>query len=145
MAEQDIRTSTLLRKLADTSDFTSFVKNNKNTLRDTSFSEFLSGLCADKSLVPEHIIKASQIDRTYGHQLFNGTRRPSRDKVIQLAFGFGMTVDEAQQLLRVAGKSQLYPKIKRDAAIIFCLSKGLNIFEVQNLLDSLDLSLLGDN
>lgn len=144
MAE-DIDTSTLLRRLSKTSDFGSFMKNNADCLHDKSFSDFLSELCTDRGLVPEQIIKAAQIDRTYGHQIFNGTRKPSRDKVIQLAFGFGMTIDEAQRLLRAANKSPLYPKIKRDAAIIFCLSKKLNVFEVQNLLDSLDLSLLGDN
>ena len=31
-------------------------------------------------LVPERVIRAASIDRTYGHQIFNGTRRPSRDK-----------------------------------------------------------------
>lgn len=145
MADRDVHTSTLLRKLVKTSDFNTFINNNADVVREKSFSEYISKLCADSGLIPEHIIKAAQIDRTYGHQLFNGTRKPSRDKVIQLAFGFGMTLDETQRLLLAAEKSQLYPKVKRDAAIIFCLTKRLSVFEVQSLLDSLDLSLLGDN
>jgi hypothetical protein len=127
------------------SDFHSFIKNYADVMQETTFSVYLSELCKKNCLVPERVIKTAQIDRTYGHQLFNGTRKPSRDKVIQLAFGFGMTVDESQHLLRIAGKNLLYPKIKRDAAILFCLARGMNIFETQNLLESLNLTILGDD
>ena len=145
MAEESIHTSTLLRRLEKTSDFNSFMNNYVNVMQDKSFSICLSELCQKNNLVPEHIIKTAQIDRTYGHQLFNGTRKPSRDKIIQLAFGFGMTVDETQDLLRIAGKNPLYPKIKRDAAILFCLSKGMDVIETQDMLESLNLTLLGGN
>ncbi len=119
MAEESFNTSALLRKLAKTADFHTFLKNCEDVLLEATFPEYLSELCEKKGLIPEHVIKAAQIDRTYGHQLFNGTRKPSRDKVIQLAFGFAMTVDEAQCLLRIAEKNPLYPRIKRDAAILF--------------------------
>ncbi|SMC70274.1 helix-turn-helix domain-containing protein [Papillibacter cinnamivorans] len=143
MAQENAHTSTLLQKLKRAQDFETFVEKNEGAMLNTTFSAYLSELCAERNLVPERIIKAAQIDRTYGHQLFNGTRKPSRDKVIQLAFGFGMTVEEAQQLLRAAEKPPLYPKIKRDAAILFCLAKKMNVLEAQNLLASLDLTLLG--
>ena len=45
--------------------------------------------------------------RNYAYQLFNGTRKPSRDKVIQLAFGFGLSVDDTQELLKVARQAPL--------------------------------------
>ncbi len=124
MREESFNTSALLHRIAKTSDFNEFVSNFEGVMRETPFSEYLAGLCEEKHLVPGHIIRTAQIDRTYGHQLFNGTRKPSRDKVIQLAFGFGMTVDEAQRLLQAAGKSPLYPKIMRDAAFIFLPVEG---------------------
>lgn len=143
MAKETVHTSTLLQKLKRAQDFETFVEKNEGSMLDTTFSAYLSELCADRGLIPERIIRAAQIDRTYGHQLFNGTRKPSRDKVIQLAFGFGMAVEEAQRLLRTAEKPPLYPKIKRDAAIVFCLSKRMNVLEAQSLLESLGLTLLG--
>ena len=94
--------------------------------------------------MPEQVIKKSQIDRTYGHQIFNGTRIPSRDKLIQLAFGFGLSLDETQTLLKKAGKSTLYAKVKRDAACIYGLSHDMNMMEVQDLMASLELPLLGE-
>ena len=92
----------------------------------------------------EKVIKAAQIDRTYGHQLFNGTRRPSRDKVIQLAIAFELSVDDTQELLRVAGRNELYPRIRRDAAIIFGLSKHMEMQQMQEFLASLDISILSE-
>ena len=107
-------------------------------------SEYLRRLCEERDIVPEQVIKKAQIDRTYGHQIFNGTRVPSRDKLIQIAFGFGLTFEETQNLLKSAGKSVLYPKFKRDAAIIFGISHQMDIMEMQYLLTSIEIPLLGE-
>jgi hypothetical protein len=138
-----IRTSTLLRRLYKAPDVQSFFSDNAELMREPPFHAYLSGLCRAMGQVPERIIRQASIERTYGHQLFNGTRKPSRDKVIQLAFGFGLDVADAQKLLAAARKSPLYPKIKRDAAVLYCLSHHRNILETQDILNDLGLTLLG--
>ena len=138
------KTDVLIKELQKENTFYNFCIENEVEFMEVNFSKYLENLCKDKETVPEKVIKAAGIDRTYGHQLFNGTRKPSRDKVIQLAFGFKLNVEETQELLRVAGKCVLYPRIKRDAAILFALSKGKSIMEAQELLFSLKTSLLGD-
>lgn len=104
---------------------------------------YITALCRKMELTPEWVIKQASIERTYGHQLFNGTRKPSRDKVIQLAFGFKMDVDGAQELLKASRKSLLYPRIKRDAAILYCLNNQKDVIETQSVLETLGLTLLG--
>ena len=64
--------------------------------------------------------------------------------MLRLAFGFGLNVEETQELLRSAKKAPLYPRIKRDAAIIFGLSHQQTIMEIQSVLNDLELSLLGE-
>jgi hypothetical protein len=108
------------------------------------FHVYLHRLCVEKDVLPAHIIKKSGIERTFGHQLFNGNRKPSRDKVIQLAFGFDMDYDEAQTMLKIARKSALYPKIERDAVIIHALKNNLPDGDVQATLSELSLPLLGE-
>lgn len=137
-------TGTLMKKLFSAKSLDNFMKQNVDILKEISLKDHLSMLCKDRNIVPERVILKSQIDRVYGHQIFNGTRKPSRDKVLQLAFGFGLNVDETQTLLRVARKSILYPKLKRDAIIIFALNNKLNISGVQELLYDYNLSILGD-
>lgn len=137
-------TNSLLKKIVNGKDFPKILDTNKDAFEELPVSEYLRGLCEERGIVPEQVIKKAQIDRTYGHQIFNGTRVPSRDKLIQIAFGFGLSLDETQKLLKSAGKSVLYPKFKRDAAIIFGISHQMDIMEMQYLLTSIELPLLGE-
>lgn len=139
-----VTTNTLLRRIVKGRDFQEILEADSQAFEERSVSEYLRSLCEERGLVSEQVIKKAQIDRTYGHQIFNGTRIPSRDKLIQLAFGFELTLDETQKLLKIAGKSILYAKIKRDAVCIFGISHKRSIMEVQYLLTSLGLPLLGE-
>ena len=106
--------------------------------------EYISGLCSAKDIRPETVIKRANIEKSYGHRLFRGSRNPSRDTVLQLAFGFGMNTNETQQLLKVARQAALHPKVKRDAIIAFCLENGKSVIETQNYLYDNDMPLLGN-
>lgn len=146
MVEQKVkkvRTSTLLQRLFQAPNLEGFIKDNADVLQMPSFHTYIAELCRVMSLVPERVIKQSLIERTYGHQLFNGTRKPSRDKVIQLAFGFGLDIEGTQELLKIARMNSLYPRIKRDAVILYCLNHHLSVMEVQDMLHDLQLTLLG--
>lgn len=138
-----IRTSTLFRLLFKTSSMEHFIKKYPGEMQMPSFSEYIKGLCKGQGEVPEHIIKRANIERSFGHQLFRGSRRPSRDTVLQLAFGFNADVEKAQELLKFAGMSALYPRVKRDAAIIYCLHNRFNIMETQRVLHEMELPLIG--
>ncbi len=120
------------------------MKKNAEEMQLPAFSEKITSLCREQGLVPERIIKRANIERSFGHQLFKGTRNPSRDTVLQLAFGFAANVETAQELLRCAGMSLLYPRIKRDAAILYCLHHGMTIVETQSILHEMELPLIGN-
>lgn len=140
-----ISTNTLLNRLRHGRDFRRFMEENQGEFKRCSLSVYLNQLCDERHLKPSQVIHSAQIERTYGHQIFNGTRIPSRDKLIQLALGFGLTLEETQVLLKTARKSQLYAKIDRDAACIFGISHGMSVMEVQDLLMSVNIPLLGEN
>ena len=143
---ENTSTITLLKKLFNSPDLEIFIESNESELVIPPFHTFISSICEEKGEIPEHVIKRSAIDRTYGHQLFNGTRKPSRDKVIQLAIGLELDFSETQKLLQVGQKSILYPKIKRDAAIIHCIKNKKEINETQAVLETLGLTpLSGEN
>ncbi|NLT97588.1 MAG: hypothetical protein GXW96_05435 [Christensenellaceae bacterium] len=145
MIEQinQVRTSTLFRLLFKTSNIKKFMEKNTDEMQLPSFSEYISRLCADRGEVPEKVIKRANIERSFGHQLFKGTKKPSRDTVLQLAFGFVADVDTAQKLLKYARMSTLYPRVKRDAAILYCLHNRFTIMEAQNVLHDMKLPLIG--
>ena len=141
--KNSLRTTTLMKRLFKAQDLPAFMEKNEVYMQAPSFAAYINRLCEEYGLVPERVIKQAQIERSYGHQLFNGTRTPSRDKALQLAFAFRLNVEQTQDLLRLAGKGALYPKLKRDAVIINCLSRGKNMFQVQEALAFFGLTLLG--
>jgi hypothetical protein len=138
------RTSTLFRRIFKAADLKDYLDENETVIKNPNFSEYISKLCCKMNDKKESVINRSSIERTYGHQLFNGTRKPSRDKVIQLAFGFRLDLEGTQKLLQEAEKSLLYPRIKRDAAIIYCIDHKCGVIETQTMLHELGLNLLGD-
>ena len=142
MAEK-VTTNTLMKRLFRAADFDTYLQGNDSYLQPPDFCALLKQYCDQKKMLPAQVIGLSQIERTYGHQLFNGTRRPSRDKVILLALGLGLDVDETQQLLRAAGKSLLYPRLKRDAVILFAVRNRLPVISVQETLTKYGLTMLG--
>jgi len=140
----EISTETLLEKLFKTSSFNRFFNRHDDDMRRfPAFDKYISNMCEEKGVLTKDIIKKADIERTYGHQLFSGVRTPSRDKVLQLAFGFELSYEETQKLLLVARKSALHPKVKRDAAIIFALEKKLDLIAVQSMLFELEVPILG--
>ena len=138
-----VNTNTLMKRLFKAADLDTYLEGNESNLHSPDFYTLLKQACEKRDMLPAQVIERSQIERTYGHQLFNGTRRPSRDKVLQLALGLGLSVDETQRLLRAAGKSQLYPRLKRDAVILYGIQKKLPILAVQESLTKYGLTLLG--
>ncbi len=136
-------TSTLWARLFKAPSIRSYLAANAGGLELPVFSEYISELCREKGEVPEHIIRRAGLERSFGHQLFRGARNPSRDTVLQLAFGFRSDVEEAQTLLRHAGQSQLYPRIRRDATICYCLKNGCSLMETQYVLADLALPAIG--
>lgn len=139
----DITTDILLSRLFRTTSIKRFLKYYDEELKNEPFHEYLESLCNEKNMNPSAVVRAANIERTYGLQIFRGIKNPSRDKVAQLAFGFSLNIEETQKLLKAANKSMLYPKIKRDAVIIYCIKNSMNVMDAQEILSDLQLPLLG--
>jgi hypothetical protein len=138
-------TNELMQKLFKTSSINRFIKRyDSKATGIPPFHKYIRNLCTTKNILPKTVSEKAQIEYNYGLQLFKGIRKPSRDKVIQLAFGFEMDIAKTQKLLTVARKSVLYPKIKRDAVIIYALKHSYNIQDTQTMLFELSIPLLGE-
>lgn len=99
-------------------------------------------LLTEKQLTKAEVIARSGIETHYAYQIFSGLKSPTRDKVLMLCVGFGLTVEEAQQLLKITGYAQLYGKKERDNVILFGITKGLTMIEINDVLYEMGLELL---
>ena len=129
------KTDELLKILNDSHDIDGVLQDHEEEFIQVSISEYLTALIEQKNLVKSEIIKRSGIDRVYGYQILNGTRTPSRDKLIQLSFGMQLGFRETQRLLAYNGFAQLYAKNRRDSIIIFAIKEKKSVIELNLLLD----------
>lgn len=91
---------------------------------DRTLPEYLEQLRAEKGLKRSDIIRASDLNGTFVYDVFKGKSRLGRDNAIMLALGMGCTLLETQRLLRLDGVAELWPKVRRDAIIIWCVNHG---------------------
>ena len=97
------RTDKLMSELKNENNLQEFTENNKETFMDKPLTDYLEILLEKYNVKRADVIKKSALATVYGYQIFDGRREPKRDKVIQLSFGFGLTLDETQRLLKCAG------------------------------------------
>ena len=102
-----------------------------------TLTELLEKLRGKSGITKPDIVIRTGLSKTYIYQLFNGEYIPGRNVLLRLAFALNASVDDTQRLLMLAKKSVLYPKIKRDAAIIVCLSQKNSETETNEFLQSI--------
>lgn len=138
-----ISTDELLALLFKERNLEHFLQRNESAYLTASFSDYMNAWCREHLEVPEQVIRRANLEKSYGHQLFSGKRNPSRDTVLQLAFAMEADLPQAQEMLRTAHRSPLYPRIKRDAVIIYCLHNRISLVNTQIILQDLALPPLG--
>ena len=141
---QKLSTEELLRLLFMESSLESLLSRSESSVRTVAFPAYISALCDERGETHERVIKRANIEKSYGHQVFAGRRNPSRDTVLRLAFGLELDYEGAQKLLKAARKSLLYPRVKRDLIVVYCLHHHYSVIECEILLERYQLPLLGE-
>lgn len=136
-------TGELLQILKSKKTYEEFLKEEIGELYFSSIGEYLEMMLTKKKMKKSEAIEKSNLDRNYAYQIFNGNKKnPSRDKLIMLAIGMGMTIEETRKLLKLSGHSDLYIRSVRDAAIIFCIMNKKGIIETNEMLSDMSLDIL---
>ena len=135
-------TDTLQQELMSTNNLDRFLTENDASFRDVPLQEAIQRIFDEKGMSKAQLAKQSGISEVYLHQLFSGRRFPSRSRLLCLCFGLGATVDEAQSLLQQARHAPLYSRDRRDAIVIFGLSHGISLDEINDKLYAEDADTL---
>ena len=136
-------TSEIVKELKLSQDFQTFYNENKEHMILDSLADMLTELLNRKGLQKSKVIRNAEISEIYGYQIFSGVRVPERKKLICLALGMKLNIEEVQQLLKCAGYTQLYVKKPFDSIVLYGFCKGLSVVEVNELLYRYDLETLG--
>ncbi|MGN0377427.1 MAG: helix-turn-helix domain-containing protein [Suilimivivens sp.] len=116
-------------------------KKDLDFLKDKDFKcpemrYYLADLLRTHKMTSAEYIEKMNLDRSYGYQLLNGRRKPSRELLIRTAILFELNLEETQRLLKIGNREVLYPRVRKDAIAVFVIEKGLPLSEYQELVET---------
>lgn len=136
-------TSEIVKELGLCPDFQTFYGENREYMISDDLARLLAKLLESKGLKKSQVIKKAEISEVYGYQIFSGIRVPERKKLLCLAVGMELNIEQTQQLLKCAGYSQLYVKLPFDSIVLYGLCKALSVVQINELLYEYGLETLG--
>lgn len=132
--ENTLSTDDLFLMISDLTDLEKSWDELTPHMKAPCFKDYLYELMVGRGLDAGWLVVKSMLSRSFAYQICSGERQPSRDIVIRIAIAIGATVDETQQLLRLAQRGTLYPRNPRDAVIIYALSRKLDLYGADEML-----------
>lgn len=128
-------TTQLLKGLENFNTFEEYENANRDSMISKNLSEYLTDLLNERNLTKAEVIRKAELSDSYAYQIFSGLKTaPKRDKLICLSIGMGLSVNETNSVLKIAGLSPLYPKIKRDSIIIINMNNNKSVVEINESL-----------
>ncbi len=130
-------TDELFKQLKKTSTVDALEKYTQEIMANCpvqTFHQYLENLLSASGLTPAQLIRNAQIQRNYGYQILNGTKKPGRNLVIALCLALSLPLEDVQRALTLAGGSILYPKNPRDSILIFSINKKMTVNDTNLLL-----------
>ena len=128
-------TAKLMEELQSFSDFGEYLKENREQVAQTSVSDYISGVIEKKGLNKSEVISRAQLGETYAYQIISGIKKaPARSKLLALAFGMELTLEETQDMLKKTGYAPLYAKLPYDSVVIYGLYKRFNVLQVNEMM-----------
>lgn len=135
-------TDELLNILKNSHNIDQFLNDNMDDIHGMTFAEYLNGCLKNHNISKSMAIEKSNIQKNYGYQIFDGSKKPSRDKVLALCIAMELSTDESNRLLKLSDHSILYPRIKRDSIIYFALEQKCNLIDTNILLHNMNQDII---
>lgn len=144
MDEKTEKTKDLMAKLAscdNNSALDEYVDSIEGKYQ-TNLSQYIKEILERKNMSIADLHRTSLIDRNYIYQIMDGSKKPGRDKIVAIAIGAGMSLEECQQALEISKEGILYPKSRRDSVIIYAINNKLSIMDLNSLLEKYNVPVL---
>lgn len=125
MTSKERLTEDLLARLLAAPSVESYLGEPASTV-NRDLPQYLREILDEKGMKRAEVVRTSGLNGTVVYDIFAGKSRPGRDHAIMLALGMRCTLRETQRLLRLSGVSELWPKVRRDAIIIWCIDYGFD-------------------
>lgn len=135
MEEKTKTTKELENELKSVTDSTQLEKwIDQNQDQELDFAGYFNKLCEEKNVKISDIYMNSAIGKSFAYDMRNGTKLPSKETAIKVAFVLNATLEETNLLLKASGNKELYPRREEDAIIEFAIRNHLDVYQTEELL-----------
>ncbi len=134
------KTNQLLKSIKETKSES--LNDLMEQIPDLDFCGYMNQIIETKHTTRGKILAMTTIQRNYGYQIFDGSKKPNKDKVVQICLALHLDLHLTNNLLSLSNNGMLYPKVKRDALLIYCVEKNKSVYETNELLMEYNLDIL---
>lgn len=124
----------IIRQMRESDDVASLLDSPLDMLRNKGMVSYIGQLMAQKGISLDNIAFRAGMTRKYMQQIYDGCQKLPRDKALAIAVGFGLNLQETQNLLKNAGLPPLYVIERKDAIVMFAIRERLSIIETNEIL-----------
>ena len=132
--KSSLTTSQLLSFIKKSGHFSDVTERFHDQEEEPVFCHFLYELMDKHQLTAKDIINRSGIERSYFYHILSGQKKPGRNIILRICLCMSATLAETNQLLRLGHQGSLYPKVRRDAALIFAIEKKFTMQQTNEFL-----------
>ena len=136
------KTGELLRELNGASNIRDYFNRNGSQLISVDLPTRLQQLIDAEGINRSELAVRCGLDRYYVYDIFRGRKIPGVNKLMCIILGMDLNLDTAQELFRLAGRPELYPRFTRDSILIYAIDHHLTVDETNALLFERGQSLL---
>lgn len=129
------KTADLLEQLKiSNKSYESYLEENEDSFIQNDLSEYWQNLLNNCPMKKTDIINKADVGYTFFYDIIKGKKIPSRDTICKIHISMNRGLEVCQTTLKIYNWASLYPKNKRDSIIIYGLTHGLALYEVDAML-----------
>lgn len=132
-----LTTSQLLSIIKKSGHFSEVTEAFQDVEEAPAFCHYLYQVMEKHHLTAKDIIGKSGIERSYFYHILSGQKAPGRNMILRICLCMTASLNETNQLLRLSNQGCLYPKVRRDAALIYAIEKKYTMQQTNDFLNSL--------
>ncbi len=135
--DRPVDTKKLMRLLRENQDFDQFLESGGQGISNPTLTTRLLSLLKESGLSIAQVADSAMLSQSFAYQIFSGTRKPGRNALLSIALAMRLDLENLQRLLTLAQKGELYPRVRRDAAVIYAVEHGFTLEQAEDLLQQL--------
>ena len=111
-----------------------FFAGHRLPRRKSCFPDLLNTMLVEREITRGELANRSLVSEGYLYEILTGRKKPSRNKLLCLCVGFGLSLEEAQELLHKGGYEKLFSKRRRDAILCQGIEEGWSVIRINEKL-----------